>query len=138
MEDFLQQVLLRRLYMLVASLSASARGLDLPLPGHTPCRRCSRYRQGRVIPNGCTWSPDYRFKSCCDTHDFCYGSCNAAKSNCDRSFYSCMVSVCSRVSFVERGYCNNMASLYYNAVNTIGCRFYQNAQQGSQATCFCV
>ncbi len=93
--------------------------------------RCSRYRQWRTSANGCTWSPDYIFKGCCDGHDHCYGTCNQARSSCDSSFHRCMQSTCSRQSFWNRPFCSNTANAYFAFVSAFGCSFYQGAQRSS-------
>lgn len=35
--------------------------------------------------------------SCCDHHDFCYGSCGISKRDCDHAFQTCISDICGEL-----------------------------------------
>ncbi|KXS20902.1 hypothetical protein M427DRAFT_51858 [Gonapodya prolifera JEL478] len=87
--------------------------------------------------NGCGASgkfgglvPEYKFRSCCNAHDLCYGSCGSQKSTCDSNFYNCNKSKCSWWDVS----CKGLAATYYEAVKNFGCGPFENAQKG-RCTC---
>merc|ERR1719409_1407471 len=41
---------------------------------------------------------DFPFKSCCDSHDVCYSTCNHHKNQCDLDFIHCMNSTCNTIA----------------------------------------
>ncbi|ELT91152.1 hypothetical protein CAPTEDRAFT_184158 [Capitella teleta] len=77
---------------------------------------------------------------CCNTHDFCYGRCNADKSACDRKLRSCFNQICVKkeVNGDDEGEvkeCQQNTQLFYAGVSTFGCQFYLDAQKEA---CTCV
>ncbi len=34
------------------------------------------------------------YGQCCDDHDFCYAKCGVLRSECDKPFSACILSVC--------------------------------------------
>jgi secretory phospholipase A2 len=36
----------------------------------------------------------YGFNECCDEHDYCYGTCNKLKKDCDQIFKKCLLGHC--------------------------------------------
>jgi hypothetical protein len=75
--------------------------------------------------NGCTSSPDFDFKDCCDKHDRCYQdedhctSCDRVE--CDWELYTCIVQkgVSSGKDYTA------LAAIYYFAVRTAGESFFE-------------
>uniref|UniRef100_A0A1I8GVP9 Group XIIA secretory phospholipase A2 n=1 Tax=Macrostomum lignano TaxID=282301 RepID=A0A1I8GVP9_9PLAT len=72
---------------------------------------------------------------CCNRHDICYGTCNAAKSDCESEFKACLSQACD--SMRSRGQlpdakdydnCKSIAGLFYETVQGFGCEFYLDAQ----------
>jgi hypothetical protein len=41
---------------------------------------------------------------CCDTHDYCYDSCNEPKAPCDDAFDSCLKSKCEKWKHEQPGW----------------------------------
>jgi RHS repeat-associated protein len=90
-------------------------------------------------PNGCTivGSPfgGYSFTSACNNHDICYSTCNVAKNVCDDRFLQEMMRICSagrrRVGFFNWLSCQVAAREYFAAVQLVGERFYQAAQDAA-------
>lgn len=113
------------------------------------CLGCAntRPRPGyRPVPNGCTSSPDspwiplcgsVSFKSSCNAHDICYGTCNSNRERCDSIFLSNLQSACrSRFgSGACRSACSVVANVYHRAVRLAGAR---NFCQGQRNACVCV
>lgn len=72
--------------------------------------------------NGCTASPDFDFKDCCDQHDLCYidGCTSCDRLACDWELYKCIV---------DRGWSKGrdytaLAATYYFAVRSAGESFF--------------
>jgi hypothetical protein len=84
-------------------------------------------------PNGCGPTgvsgivPDFRFTSCCNQHDLCYGNCGDTTFEfCNRQFYSCMLAVCGP----DDPFCHAAAGCYAAAVETgAGCTIYRTSQE---------
>jgi RHS repeat-associated protein len=70
----------------------------------------------------------FNFTSACAKHDKCYGTCGAAKSDCDEQFLEDMQSICENSYFGSVG-CNELANIYYGAVHELGQDPYDKAQQ---------
>ncbi len=64
------------------------------------------------VANGCTQSPDFNFKHCCDKHDACYcmGGNEAARLKCDKALRDCIKKAGHRI----------LAQIYYKAVRAAG------------------
>jgi RHS repeat-associated protein len=64
----------------------------------------------------------FTFLSCCDKHDECYGDCKARppKEQCDQSFRTCLVSICTRYARGQRLQCEFLANAYFDAVRDHG------------------
>ena len=94
--------------------------------------------QGYRPYNGCTASPDYVFKSACDGHDICYGTCLTSKQTCDNNFYWGMIALCDANYRGWTAYlnpvCRARAWAYWGVVTGVGCWFYDGAQAKS---CWC-
>lgn len=81
--------------------------------------KAAPFRGGDWVANGCTASPDFDFKHCCDAHDYCYcvgGECPCegglfdARKACDQDLRDCI-----------RGEGHPfLAGVYYRAVRAFG------------------
>jgi hypothetical protein len=70
---------------------------------------------------------------CCNAHDCCYSTCNAAKGDCDTAFLTCMHQLCNEGSSPR--ICRAEAGVFYDLVRTsIGDTAYVEAQV---AGCLC-
>jgi len=60
-------------------------GTGVTIPGTLP---------GDVTVDGCTGSPDFDVKDCCDAHDRCYaaGCTSCDRLDCDLAFFDCVIS----------------------------------------------
>ena len=67
----------------------------------------------------------YGFTDVCNTHDICYGTCNVYKSNCDASFCSGLLDLCSKQSLKS---CITFAKLFCSAVKNFGGSGFVDAQ----------
>lgn len=67
----------------------------------------------------------YGFTDVCNTHDVCYGTCNVYKSNCDSTFCSGLLDLCSKQSSKS---CITFARLFCNAVKNFGGSAFMDAQ----------
>jgi len=96
-------------------------------------------QENHVVPNGCgpvgslplgipgTAVPNrpfgFNFKSACDNHDVCYGSCGRPKGGCDDRFFVEMIAHCfERTKWVPHRFalCVATATAYYKAVGLGG------------------
>jgi len=66
--------------------------------------------------------PGCSFKSACDAHDCCYGSCGAWKIGCDDAFKAAMIAICNSCASTkeEKKKCKKWRKKYYNGVNFFG------------------
>ena len=73
------------------------------------------------MTNGCTMSPDFNFKDCCDKHDICYcvGGDDNDRFNCDIELYKCIK---------KKGH-PVLASIYYSAVRALGSSHFNYRQR---------
>lgn len=85
----------------------------------------------KVVPNGCTRSPDRfikaNFRPACDAHDRCYGS-SRNRLDCDKVFVQNLQYAC-RLAYPwynpARGYCYQATGVYYTAVRAVGDDYYK-------------
>jgi hypothetical protein len=78
----------------------------------------------------CTASPDqpfgWDFRPACIRHDFGYGNYKQFglfeqnKPRVDQAFYADLLRICADQSWWERGACESLAFVYYQAVKTFG------------------
>jgi hypothetical protein len=78
----------------------------------------------------CTASPDqpfgWDFRPACIRHDFGYGNYkqfglfDQNKPRVDQAFYADLLRICADQSWWERGACESLAFVYYQAVKTFG------------------
>ncbi len=97
-----------------------------PRPGYTPpVNGCS---------NPLTGPGAFIFTPACDTHDVCYGTCGANKSDCDERFLEDMANHCAAITagILDYAACLIEASSFHRAVVAAGGSFFQAAQA---ATC---
>ncbi|KAI9023450.1 hypothetical protein DFJ74DRAFT_756426 [Hyaloraphidium curvatum] len=105
------------------------------------CGGCGggRRRQSsrRITTNGCSFSPDYYFKSVCNQHDVCYQTCGVVQGNCDWTFYRRMLTVCSSrtVPSSRKNECRNVANTYYSAVGATTWFFCPSQNQFCECSC---
>lgn len=120
-----------------------------PRPGYTPtvngCGPAGFLNVvATLIPDG--WL-HVSFKSACDRHDACYGTCSASptkKDDCDRQMYDSAVLACNtaftvpfgpgRIAF-DFGVCQVVAQTYYDAVSSGGAGPYDRAQKEACECC---
>ena len=70
------------------------------------------------------------FKPACAAHDVCYGTCRSDKADCDTRFHEDLKAICKATySGHDRDRCLSRSDDYYTAVDTIGKRFYEQAQR---------
>jgi hypothetical protein len=98
------------------------------------------WRNG-LVPNIPLWIID--FKSACDTHDRCYGKCDAEKEKCDTNFYVDMKVLFNREHewfaaipppaglAAKQDACDALAWAYHKAVSEFGQGPYDEAQKDS-------
>lgn len=96
---------------------------------YTPKRNGCGPQSGtdRVPDDFFFWS----FRSACNGHDDCYGTCGSSQSSCDSQFYDAMRAECRASTFVlspTRSQCMGAASLYYSAVAGLGKEPHQEGQ----------
>jgi Prokaryotic phospholipase A2 len=98
--------------------------------------------------NGCTNVPDFVFHSACDQHDWCYDSPEIPNSEvgrltCDDRFLGDMYQACSSEfptvwykpwTYVQRGFCDATAQVYYQGVRTFGAIFFKKGGGGEPPT----
>ena len=88
------------------------------------------------------------FKSPCDGHDWCYGTCGSDKDECDSLFYDALMTRCKGCwrrnfySWDPRGLiwlaaCNGAAGDYYLAVHLAGHLPHAKAQYTDCEECCC-
>ncbi len=71
----------------------------------------------------------FKFSSCCQEHDDCYGECGRTKEGCDNDFLNCMLQACGQEMGPSRSStCKMWARRYYNVVNFMGGGAYDAAQ----------
>ena len=64
----------------------------------------------------------FRFSSCCEDHDKCYGTCGKTQAECDNASESCMLNKCKKLSYrpILKFKCEGMACRYAWAVRKWG------------------
>ena len=70
----------------------------------------------------------FDFTPACINHDKCYSTCGKSKADCDQAFLDDMLGICEDKYFSQHG-CNNVAYIYYGAVNNYGKDPYNQAQK---------
>jgi hypothetical protein len=92
------------------------------------------------------------FKSCCNNHDMCWGTCSGGNDylfdRCNSQFFDCMLATCRQYGSILQNasgspglasnpyeFCLSRASIFYSAVQGVGCGFYNSAQD---IACTCV
>ena len=79
------------------------------------------------------------FKSSCDSHDICYGSCDKTKTSCDNIFLDDLYNECEFVlsgnSPIAERLCYAAAATYYFAVDKFGEDAWVSGQQDSCTCC---
>ena len=119
----------RFLYILVLYILSNFKSLTAKQPVHNPAFTAT--------PNGCgsqgivispTLLPNRQFLTCCNSHDYCYGSCNSIKDTCDTNFRNCMRNACKDLK------CKAIAESFYNIVKTAGCKSFK---EGQAKACLC-
>jgi hypothetical protein len=111
----------------------------VPHPGHVPTSNgCggAGFPLPPVVPFVQLFTP------CCDTHDFCYGTCNSDKGTCDSNFLSCMQNRCVNTylftfppNLTQLSSCLAASYAFYGAVSLAGGSFYDNAQKDACDCC---
>ncbi|MBI3818035.1 MAG: carboxypeptidase regulatory-like domain-containing protein [Planctomycetes bacterium] len=99
-------------------------------------------------PNGCgssDWMTKFLntplglgvdFTPACNAHDICYGTYPASKSQCDLAFYQNLLAICAATfpnDQSKAAKCNNLAYIYYKAVDKFGGDPFKKAQEESKA-----
>ena len=72
----------------------------------------------------------YDFSTACQTHDKCYDTCGATQNGCDEKFLEDMQSICES-RYASAGSCNELANIYYGAVQNYGQGAFANAQKAA-------
>jgi hypothetical protein len=75
---------------------------------------------------------DADFRPACNAHDVCYGTCRESQARCDDRLLEDLRAICRATyagDFDHNGVCRSQAKQYYNAVSTIGRKFYEQAQR---------
>lgn len=77
--------------------------------------------------NGCTYSPDFDFKGCCDAHDVCYleGCTSCDRLKCDWELYECIV----QSGWAKGKDYTALAGTYYFAVRSAGESFFEYCEE---------
>jgi hypothetical protein len=76
----------------------------------------------------------YPFGKCCDAHDDCYGNCKGpVKSTCDNNFHQCMLGSCRRYQGIARWVCEQLADIYFSAVDRFGQAAFDVARKACPA-----
>lgn len=55
-------------------------------PARCPSGKTAKSRGLTPSTNGCSFVFEYKFHSCCNSHDVCYRTCSRTKASCDTSF----------------------------------------------------
>jgi len=76
--------------------------------------------------DGCTGVPDFRFKTCCDLHDYDYQDLTKSKWKADSDFLVCMW---KRKTIVDKV----LAPVYYTGVTLFGWFYWKRKQNESIA-----
>ncbi len=89
---------------------------------------CGSFWNDPIIPDDFIWG--YSFRSACELHDKCYGTCKRSKDKCDAEFLLDLLWACKKFDFSNpiRYDCIHTAFLYYNAVVIFGEDAYKKAQ----------
>ncbi len=146
---------------MLAGKPAAAGAKPPPTPGKTKCasgqKHCPSNHpgangcgpegwKGKLVPNKPLWMID--FKTSCNSHDICYGTCGNEKKYCDDEFLADMTVAC----YMKFGWnsiqpmppdlqaklklCNELASAYHAAVAAAGDSAYTAGQeQGCRCCC---
>lgn len=73
--------------------------------------------------------------ACCDTHDYCYDTCNRGKEECDKGFQQCLLNMCSKMiddlNKEEQEGCQATAEIMYRGTIALGCTPYKKAQKNA-------
>jgi len=103
------------------------------------CKNGTRIRNPDFIPspNGCGsakgWHISYQkctyLNDCCNSHDWCYGTCGSARSKCDESFKECVSSITNLPPKTSKLFCKASGLAMYSAVFVGGCPAFKNAQK---------
>jgi RHS repeat-associated protein len=103
--------------------------------------------KSKIIPNKPFWM--INFESACNTHDKCYGRCNADRDLCDIEFGQDMYKLCydeyginmvGKAPFIWKlrfNSCVDIAILYYEAVSKRGYKPWRDAQNAACDCCAC-
>ncbi|CAG9812139.1 unnamed protein product [Chironomus riparius] len=78
--------------------------------------------------------PRPQFEQCCNSHDYCYDTCNIKKDECDTAFRNCMLIACGNAFDCDTKVCKANTEAFYNIVKQLGCSSYLEAQKGA---CLC-
>lgn len=106
--------------------------------------------KGKLVPNKPFWIAD--FKSPCDAHDVCYGTCGNTKKDCDDEFLLDLKVQCflehmawlgvkpppkAQQKLMEKAYnaCVALAATYHAAVSKAGQKFFDAAQKEACKCC---
>jgi len=81
-------------------------------------------------------APSISFEECCNAHDLCYADCSKTKRRCDDEFYTCTFCSCEDEygGGIDATICEELACLYYQAVDEFGCDAYETSQENA---CMC-
>jgi hypothetical protein len=92
--------------------------------------------------------PDFpmgaNFRSACNNHDLCYGTCGSNKGTCDSKFQKALQTACAQkfsghdpVSKIQLGICSTLADDYWSAVVLGGQGAFDSAQKEACDCCAC-
>jgi secretory phospholipase A2 len=99
------------------------------------------------IPNGCGGQGGVpvpnsygiaEFRSCCNTQDCCYDTCNGNKANCDLDLFACISGSCAIYALFPTllPSCLTVAAVYYAFVaSPLGSKYFTAAQQQACDCC---
>jgi len=87
-------------------------------------------KQKGYVYNGCTASPDFNFKTCCDLHDYDYQDLSKSRWQADLDLAKCMWYRGGWKTW--KGLRNKiLAPIYWISVRTLGSSHYRKNQDAS-------
>src|SRR5262249_11248383 len=99
-------------------------------PPYAVSAKCCKPTANGCGPEGGIKYPEvwngHNFKTACNGHDVCYGTCGKSKSSCDAQFWLDLVLTCNLDPA-----CQSIAFIYYTAVSLEGQGAYREAQKRS-------
>lgn len=75
-------------------------------------------------------------EDCCNSHDYCYDTCNTDRTTCDKEFKECLHDACKKIQSsnkkkISHKDCKATADILYSGTAALGCDAFLKAQENS-------